>query len=161
MKIGDWLECKGPKGKFTYRPNMVKDLGMIAGGTGITPMLQVIRAILRNSADKTRVSIIFGNLTEDDILQKQELDEMMMKHENFKVHYAINEVKNLNFPWDGSVGLINPSIISQHLPKPGSDTKILICGPPPMNKAMAANLESLGYDPLKTPCDPNDMVFKF
>jgi cytochrome-b5 reductase len=161
MKIGDWLECKGPKGKMTYQPNMVKNLGMIAGGTGITPMLQVIRSILRNPEDKTQVSLIFGNLTEDDILQRQELDELAMKHDNFKVYYVINELKNPNFPWEGSTGLIVPEIISQRLPKPGPDTKILICGPPPMNKAMAANLEFLGYDPLKTPCDPNDMVFKF
>ena len=161
MKIGDWLECKGPKGKFTYYPNMVKNLGMIAGGTGITPMLQVIRSIMRNPADKTQVSLIFGNLTEDDILLKQELEELMLKHDNFNVHYVINEVKNPNFPWNGSVGLINAVIISQHLPKPDPNTKILICGPPPMNKAMAAHLESLGYDQLKTPCDPNDMVFKF
>lgn len=41
MKIGDQIGVRGPKGAFTYTPNMVKNIGMVAGGTGITPMLQV------------------------------------------------------------------------------------------------------------------------
>jgi cytochrome-b5 reductase len=42
MQPGDFLQVKGPKGQFDYKPNMVKEMGMIAGGTGITPMLQVL-----------------------------------------------------------------------------------------------------------------------
>jgi ferredoxin-NADP reductase len=45
--------------------------GMIAGGTGITPMYQVAAAILKDPRDRTQLSLIFGNLTEDDILIKQ------------------------------------------------------------------------------------------
>lgn len=41
LNIGDFIEVKGPKGNFSYSPNMVESLGMIAGGTGLTPMLQV------------------------------------------------------------------------------------------------------------------------
>ena len=41
MNPGDFLQVRGPKGQFEYKPNMVKEMGMIAGGTGITPMLQV------------------------------------------------------------------------------------------------------------------------
>lgn len=161
MKIGEWLECRGPKGKFTYKPNMVSDLGMIAGGTGITPMLQVIKAILRNPLDETKISLVFANLTENDILLKKELDELSIQHENkFKVHYVLNEVVT-SAPWTGKVGFVTPQIISEYLPKPSPSMKILICGPPPMNKAMATHLESLGYDILKTPCEPDDMVFKF
>lgn len=41
LKPGDFIQVKGPKGQFEYKPNMVQEFGMIAGGTGITPMLQV------------------------------------------------------------------------------------------------------------------------
>jgi cytochrome-b5 reductase len=41
LNIGDYIQVRGPKGVFKYEPNLVKHLGMIAGGTGITPMLQV------------------------------------------------------------------------------------------------------------------------
>jgi len=41
LEIGDYMEMRGPKGRMTYKPNMKKNIGMIAGGSGITPMLQV------------------------------------------------------------------------------------------------------------------------
>ncbi|PNH07771.1 NADH-cytochrome b5 reductase-like protein [Tetrabaena socialis] len=54
LKIGDSLDIKGPIKKYPYEPNAKKAIGMVAGGTGITPMLQVIDAILANPADKTK-----------------------------------------------------------------------------------------------------------
>jgi cytochrome-b5 reductase len=41
LSIGDTVNVRGPKGQFNYSPNMCRAIGMIAGGTGITPMLQV------------------------------------------------------------------------------------------------------------------------
>ncbi|XP_068343020.1 NADH-cytochrome b5 reductase 1-like [Pyrus communis] len=55
LKPGDIVEMKGPIEKLRYTPNMKKHIGMIAGGTGITPMLQVIEAILKNPDDTTQV----------------------------------------------------------------------------------------------------------
>ncbi|EPS93065.1 hypothetical protein FOMPIDRAFT_1083420, partial [Fomitopsis schrenkii] len=50
LKISDRIRVKGPKGQYTYKPNTWHVLGMLAGGTGITPMLHVIRAALRPRA---------------------------------------------------------------------------------------------------------------
>ena len=47
--------------KSEAQPTEVKKVGMIAGGTGITPMLQLIRQILKNKEDKTEVSLLFAN----------------------------------------------------------------------------------------------------
>lgn len=41
LAIGDTINARGPKGQFNYTPNMCREIGMIAGGTGLTPMLQV------------------------------------------------------------------------------------------------------------------------
>jgi cytochrome-b5 reductase len=161
LNIGDWLECRGPKGSFEYRPNMVSHLGMIAGGTGITPMLQVIKAVLCNPDDRTQISLVFGNLTEEDILLKSELDELATKHgDRFRVHYVVNEAKDKK-TWRGDVGLITPEIIKEHIASPGAGVKVLMCGPPPMNKAMAAHLAALGYNELQMPSTSSDMLFKF
>lgn len=91
MKIGDKIDVRGPKGMFLYTPNMCREIGMIAGGTGITPMLQVARAIFGNPEDKTKVSLIFANVNEEDILLKDQLTEMS-KNPNFKVYYVLNNV---------------------------------------------------------------------
>jgi len=72
----DHVEMKGPFKKIDYRPNMCKKLGMIAGGTGITPMLQIIREVLSNPEDRTEISLIFANVSEDDILLRDELDAL-------------------------------------------------------------------------------------
>lgn len=48
MKVGDKIGVRGPKGAFIYTPNMVREIGMVAGGTGITPMLQVFRKTLHD-----------------------------------------------------------------------------------------------------------------
>ncbi|KAF5204204.1 Nadh-cytochrome b5 reductase-like protein [Thalictrum thalictroides] len=101
LKPGDVIEVKGPIEKLRYSPNMKKHIGMIAGGTGITPMLQIIEAILKNSDDNTKVSLIYGNVSPDDILLKEKLDILSASHPNLKIFYTVDEPsKN----WRGGAG---------------------------------------------------------
>uniref|UniRef100_A0A8D0R018 NADH-cytochrome b5 reductase n=1 Tax=Sus scrofa TaxID=9823 RepID=A0A8D0R018_PIG len=107
MKIGDTIEFRGPngllvyqgKGKFAIRPDKksspviktVKSVGMIAGGTGITPMLQVIRAIMKDPDDHTVCHLLFANQTEKDILLRPELEELRNEHSaRFKLWYTVD-----------------------------------------------------------------------
>ncbi|KAL8260614.1 hypothetical protein R6Q59_028567 [Mikania micrantha] len=151
MKEGDYMAIRGPKGRFKYRPGDVRAFGMIAGGSGITPMFQVARAILEDESDKTKLDLIYANVTVDDILLKEELDTLATKYAGrFKVYYVLNQPPE---GWTGGVGFVSKEMIEEHLPAPAFDIKILRCGPPPMNKAMAAHLEALGYAP--------DLLFQF
>lgn len=145
MRVGDYLAVKGPKGRFKYQPGEVRAFGMIAGGSGITPMFQVARAILENPKDKTMVHLIYANVTYDDILLKEELESLAKTYpDRFKVYYVLNQPPE---EWNGGVGFVSKEMIEAHVPAPASDIRILRCGPPPMNKAMAANLDALGYAP--------------
>ncbi|KAL2927699.1 NADH--cytochrome b5 reductase 1 [Bienertia sinuspersici] len=151
MREGDYLEVKGPKGRFKYQPGQVKAFGMLAGGTGITPMFQVARAILENPNDKTKLHLIYANVKYEDILLKEELDSFAKNFpDRFSVYYVLNEAPE---DWNGGVGFISSNMIQDHCPAPASDIQILRCGPPPMNKAMAAHLEALGYS--------SEMQFQF
>ena len=76
LKVGDELLVKGPIPKYPWAPNKHSHVALIAGGTGITPMWQLARAIFKNPEDKTKVTLVFGNLTEEDILMKQEWDQL-------------------------------------------------------------------------------------
>ncbi|KAG8655594.1 NADH--cytochrome b5 reductase 1 isoform X2 [Manihot esculenta] len=143
MCEGDYLAAKGPKGRFKYQPKQVRAFGMLAGGTGITPMFQVTRGILENPNDKTNVHLIYANVTYEDILLKEELDNLANNFPNrFSVYYVLNQPPE---GWDGGVGFVSKEMIQTHFPVPAADIQILRCGPPPMNKAMAAHLEALGY----------------
>jgi cytochrome-b5 reductase len=108
MQIGDALHIRGPKGNFKYSAGIAKRIGMIAGGTGITPMLQVIRAIVDNPADLTEVSLVYANVTFEDILLKDEIDELAKRNEQFKVYYVLN---NPPEDWAGGVGFVSKDII--------------------------------------------------
>jgi len=79
---------------------------MLCGGTGITPMLQVIKELLKNPEDKTELSLVFANDTEDDILLKSTLDALAKEHPNFKVTYVLSKPV-FQFGWDGEVGYVN------------------------------------------------------
>ncbi|EMR10585.1 hypothetical protein PNEG_01290 [Pneumocystis murina B123] len=158
MKIGQTISVKGPRGKMRYYSGLVKEFGMIAGGTGITPMLQIIRAILKNPEDKTKISLIFANVTEADILLKDEFDILANKYSNFRIYYVLN---NPPFNWTGGVGYVTKDIIKEYCPPPGPDMKLLLCGPPPMIVAMKKEIALLGYDTPSLVSKLTDQVFVF
>lgn len=162
MKIGEKARFRGPKGRFLYKPNMAKEVGMIAGGTGITPILQVIKAVLRNPVDKTKMSLIFGNLSKEDILLYEELKELAAAHsEQFKVHFVVNTLPS-DEEWDGSVGYITAEVIKAHCPTASDDTRILMCGPPPMMAAMTKILtEDVGFKAQSSPPSTEDQIQRF
>lgn len=110
LKIGDTMKVKGPKGAMVYTPNMVRRFGMIAGGTGITPMLQIIKAIVRGrkSGDKTEVDLIFANVNAEDILLKEDMDKLAREDDKFRVYYVLN---NPPETWDGGVGFVTPDMV--------------------------------------------------
>ncbi|KAG5420111.1 CBR1 [Candida metapsilosis] len=158
-KVGDHVEIRGPKGFFTHTPNMKKTFGMIAGGTGIAPMYQIITAVLNNPEDNIKISLIYANVTEDDILLRKELEAFAAKHpDRLKIHYVLNEAPA---DWKYSTGFVTPELIDKHLPKPSEDTTLLLCGPPPMISAMKKAATSLGYDKAKPVSKLGDQVFVF
>jgi cytochrome-b5 reductase len=158
--IGQTIKVRGPKGAMVYTPNMVRAFGMIAGGTGITPMLQIIRAVIRGRAtgDKTEIDLIFANVNKEDILLKEDLDTLAKEDKGFRIHYVLN---NPPEKWDGGVGFVTPEMITKWLPKPAEDIKLLLCGPPPMISAMKKASEGLGFRKAKPVSKLEDQVFAF
>lgn len=163
LKIGESIKVKGPKGQMVYRSGLVRAFGMIAGGTGITPMLQIIRAILMNDDDNTRVDLLFANVTEEDILLRDELDDLArQERENgknrFRVYYVLNSPPE---GWTQGVGFVTADMIKDFCAAPAPDVKMLICGPPPMVSAMKKACTALGYEPAKPVSKLADQVFCF
>ncbi|KAL2064328.1 hypothetical protein VTL71DRAFT_4822 [Oculimacula yallundae] len=160
MTVGQTLKVKGPKGAMVYTQNMVRHFGMIAGGTGITPMLQIIRAVIRgrSTGDVTKIDLIFANVNAEDILLKEDLDSLAAKDENFNVYYVLN---NPPEKWTGGVGFVTPEMMQKYLPKPASDVKLLLCGPPPMISAMKKSAEGLGFAKARPVAKLEDQVFAF
>jgi len=161
LKIGDRLTFVGPKGRITYKRNGnfvitkkdinedvsgINHISMIAGGSGITPMLQIAREVFKNSAEKTKVSLLFANKTPSDILLRSEIEEMKAKHpDQFSFMYTVDNASSEE-NWKYQTGYINADMISKSLAGPAEDNLTLICGPPGMIKfACLPNLEKLGH----------------
>ncbi|KAL2261764.1 hypothetical protein VTK26DRAFT_3405 [Humicola hyalothermophila] len=160
LAVGQTIRVRGPKGAFVYTPNMVRHFGMVAGGTGITPMLQVVRAIIRGRAagDRTEVDLIFANVTEQDILLREDLDQLAAQDKGFRVHYVLDKPPA---GWTGGVGYVTADMLQKWLPKPAADVKILLCGPPPMVSGLKKATESLGFQKARPVSKLEDQVFAF
>ncbi|KAI0914443.1 hypothetical protein F4824DRAFT_508893 [Ustulina deusta] len=160
LGVGQTIKVRGPKGAFVYTPNMVRHFGMVAGGTGITPMLQVVRAIIRGrpTGDKTQVDLIFANVTPSDILLKEDLDQLAKEDSGFRVHYVLDKPPE---GWTGGVGYVTPDMVTKWLPKAAPDVKILLCGPPPMISGLKKAAESLGFQKARPVSKLEDQVFAF
>lgn len=160
LKIGDKIDVRGPNGRIQYHGNgkftvrktrkappevfNVKRVGLIAGGVGITPILQLVRHILKNPDDKTECALLFANQTEDDILLREELEKAAKEHPGrFKYWYTLDRP---SADWKYSSGFIDEKMIGDYLYPASDDTLTLMCGPPPMiNFACLPNLEKLGH----------------
>lgn len=150
-------------------PFSQKKIGIIAGGTGITPMMQALHAILGDGPDSQKsateeVSFLYGSRSSDDILGGEMLDKWAEQHcGKFKhVNVLSHEPEESN--WAGEKGFIDRDKIVKHLPPAslGNEVIIFVCGPPIMYKILCGPrdkkevtgiLGELGYS--------SNQVFKF
>ncbi len=160
LQINDAIDVRGPgglleyqgRGHFAIKPDKPSEpkmffyrrIGMIAGGTGITPMLQLIREMFFDKGDSTNISLVFGNQTPSDILLRGEIDDLALEQPNrFKQWYTVD--RDAPNDWRYDVGFITEQMLKDHLPPPGDDVLIVMCGPPPMIQACTGLLDKIGH----------------
>ncbi|KAE8385275.1 hypothetical protein BDV23DRAFT_190918 [Aspergillus alliaceus] len=159
LQVGAKVQFRGPKGAMKYHSGLCKKIGMIAGGTGITPMYQLIRAICEDDTDTTEVSLIYANRSEEDILLRSELEAFARRYpKNFKIWYMLDHPpKN----WAYGKGYVTPEVMAARLPEPASDTKIMLCGPPGMVNASKKALVAAGFQAPGAVAKMTDQIFSF
>ena len=141
LKPNDTLSFQGPFPKYPITPNKHSHVCLLAGGTGITPMWQVARAIFNNPEDKTKVTLVFGNIKEEDILLKNEFDELENTYPGrFRAFYVLDQPSE---KWQGGKGFISKELLKQILPEPKEENiKVFVCGPPGLYKALSGMKKS-------------------
>ncbi|KAI0801558.1 hypothetical protein C8Q74DRAFT_500680 [Fomes fomentarius] len=114
---GQKLSIKGPIPKFVYKTNRFAEVGMIAGGSGIAPMYQILEHALKDPSNKTRFTLIFANLSTKDIVLKDEFDALSRKYPStFNVVYTVDKPEP---DWKGPTGYVTGlELVQQHLPRP-------------------------------------------
>lgn len=166
LKPNDIVSFKGPIKKWEWEKNSFDTITLIGAGTGITPLYQLISHIIPNENDHTKVTLLYGNKSPNDILLKKQLDALQLKYPNkFNVTYFV-DTKDDNDNDTFQIGFITKNFLNTHIAKPNENTKLFICGPPPFMKTFSGEkkspadqgeltgiLNELGYSA--------DQVFKF
>jgi cytochrome-b5 reductase len=96
-------------------------------------MLQIIRKVLNHSEgrDKTKITLVFANQTEEDILLREELDNYVKAHpDQIKVHYLLDRPTE---QWTGGKGFVTKEVIQEFMPGPNEPNALVaVCGPDKM-----------------------------
>lgn len=111
-KVGDLFEATGPLGVFCYNPIFHgKDLVFIAGGSGITPFMSMLRDFSERVVP-LNIWLLFGCLTKEDILFREELEEIQKRRPNMKVTFILSEPSQ---DWTGETGFISKDKIMKFI----------------------------------------------
>lgn len=151
MSIGDTIDFKHiPFNVKLQAPFSQKKIMMLVGGTGITPMIQALHAILGGDDDTTEVVMFYGSRTSDDILGRELVDTWAKEHpKRLKVVHILSdessdgngEDNNAASCWSGRRGYITKDVIEEEAgpsfsKDAGDDVIVFVCGPPPMYNAL-------------------------
>lgn len=152
LKVGAKVEIRGPVGRFNYVKNSYETIGLIAGGTGITPCLQVLRCILEGGLegyedDHTKFVLFYQNRKEEDILLKQELDKMAVQYQSrlVVVYFLSNPSASWNPTGDNKhrKGYIGNSDVKEFMSIDKAQY-VCLCGPSGFNTTIKDILLSEG-----------------
>jgi ferredoxin-NADP reductase len=147
VREGDLLQVLGPSGSFTAeasgKASGERHLVLLAGGSGITPMMAIARSTL--AADpKARVTLVYGNRAEEDVIFYGALADLAKEHGS---RFAVRHV--LSHPpagWSAGVGVLEESVVARELDacNHGEHASFFLCGPEPMMRAARAALLARG-----------------
>ncbi|KAI1798202.1 hypothetical protein LXA43DRAFT_1088331 [Ganoderma leucocontextum] len=162
LQIGEETDVRGPIGEITYNVDdgavqvggkrlRFDKINLLAGGTGITPIWQLIHAILSSTTDSPVLSLINCNISEDSILLRDKLEEYAQSYsERFKIWNVLSNPREVKEDSkDYSTGWVTANIMQQHFEAPSliGNVATFICGPVSLvEKTALPALTKWGFD---------------
>ena len=139
LKIGDWARLKLPYGSFTFEGEYEK-IAFLSGGIGITPIRSICK-FLTDTKKPTDIVLLYGNNKEEDIIFREDLDEVQAANKNIRIVYTLISPDIDKSKWKGKTGFINDKMIKEEI----ADYKervFYICGPPKMVEGLIGVLKN-------------------
>ncbi len=145
IKQGDRLISSGPAGNFYFNPLIhKKTMVCIAGGSGITPFMSMIREIIDCGLNRT-IFLYYGNQTMDDIIFDSELNRLSERFDN--IHY-VPVIEEPSGDYQGACGFITRDVMREVLDNV-EDKAFFICGPQGLYDFCLPQLEEMGVPKRK------------
>ena len=136
---GHIVKVSGPYGKFVFDENENSDIFLIGAGSGISPLMSILRYIIDRKINKN-VTLLFSNKSVKDIIWHEELVKFQEKFKNFKVFFTLTQNEDNN--WNGFTGRVSADMI-ENCVKDIYKQVYYICGPPAMVDATVKDLKLL------------------
>lgn len=141
LKEGDFLKLKGPYGKFYFNEDIKNNLVLIAGGTGITPLMGIIR-YCNDKKLSNKIKFIYSVRTPYEIIYKNELEKIRKGNNNFDYIVTITRAEE-SHNWHGRKGRADLNLLKQSIEDIGNSIYFL-CGPKDFVHSIIEMLETLG-----------------
>ncbi|PYI16447.1 ferredoxin reductase-like protein [Aspergillus japonicus CBS 114.51] len=151
LQPGDSLTVLTARRGYQHsKPNQFSHVYLLAGGAGITPCYQLIRTILQDPAETTKLTLLFGGNTEADLVLREELEAFVRRFpERLRVVYTVSRGRE----GKGEVreGRIDEALLRENLLNNEGRVKVFVSGPPGMEKALIGGkgeegvLQKLGF----------------
>ena len=140
-EVGSAVEVSAPAGNFEYQPlRDAKKVICLAGGSGITPFVSMANAIADGDED-FELTLLYGSRNYDNILFREELDELQKKCDKIKVVHVLSD-KDAKVPKGCEKGFITAKLIKKYAPKDEAYS-VFLCGPQQMYEFVDKELEKL------------------
>ncbi len=145
LRVGDKLELRGPiGGYFVWEASMGGPLLLVAGGSGIVPLMAMLRhRAAVGSTIATR--LLYSSRSLDDVIYRDELDQLVKSSTMLEVVHTLTRVQPPG--WTGYHRRIDSQMLREVAWPVNQRPLTFICGPTPLVEAAAASMVELGYDP--------------
>jgi ferredoxin-NADP reductase len=147
LRVGDQLELRGPiGGYFVWTGAAREPVYLLAGGTGITPLMSILRH-RDGLPSRPPALLIYSARSWEDIVYRDELEAMMRHDSSFRLVYALTRQQPKD--WTGHRGRINKGLLAANWFPPAHNPTIYVCGPTTFVETAASLLVEIGFDPLR------------
>lgn len=146
-RIGDRLELRGPiGGYFVWEPGDPSPTLLVAGGSGVVPLMAMLRARERRG-DGALVRLLYSARSVDALIYREELDRLAACDNGPTVTYALTRKQPEG--WTGEVRRIDRAMLAARGFAADVTPRAYVCGPTPLVEQVATDLVALGYDPAR------------
>ncbi len=138
---GDRLSVSAPAGRFVFDGDGAKQVVLLAGGVGITPLMSMVRYLTERAWDG-EIHLVFAVRRANDVIFREELDGLVRRHPNLHVMVTLSQEPDES-DWSGERGHISEELLRRVVPTLAAGP-VYLCGPDPMMTAMRVLLTELG-----------------
>ncbi len=149
LKAGDMIALMPPMGNFTaeIHPENKKNYVLFGGGSGITPIMSLLKSILKQEPLST-ISLVYANRDEQSIIFNKELNLLVAAHPGrFTIIHCLENAPAGFTGFSGRPGVADYQSITKNLQKADRVNEYFICGPGGMMDAVKTALEGMGVAP--------------